>query len=229
MKGIAGLVILAVLLAAAGATALGMASFERRMAGVEEDLATMRYAEAAEKLSAASSYAHYTRWLPGAAGRAAADLQAREASARYWQREYDALLPREADPVGAVEGDNVSLQVMVANGLYRAGQSRSTTRETTMQALDEAISGYMTVLKGEQWDERAAYNYEYLLRLRDELSSGKRKTAPPPDNKEASLGTAGGPGEATSMKKFEVYIPQDAEERNVAAEAGKAAPNKRKG
>ena len=162
------------------------------------------------------------------AGRAARDLRARQASAQYWQRQYSELLPRDADPVGAVEGEHVSLQVVVANGLYRAGQQRATTRETSAQALDEAITGYMTVLKSENWDERAAYNYEYLVRLRADLAKGRRQ-APAPDQQDASLGTAGAPGKTTDMKKFEVYIPLEGEERNQAAEAGKATPNKRKG
>lgn len=98
-----------------------------------------------------------------------------------------------------------------------------------MQALDEAIAGYLTVLKGDEWDERAAYNYEYLLRLRDDLAKGRRKSAPPPDSEDASLGTAGAPAKTADMKKFEVYIPLEGEERNEAAEAGKATPNKRKG
>jgi hypothetical protein len=99
-----------------------------------------------------------------------------------------------------------------------------------VQALDEAIAGYLTVLKNEDWDERAAYNYEYLVRIRDELVKGRRKTMPPaPESQDASLGTAGAPGKTADMKKFEVYIPLEGEERNQAAEAGKATPNKRKG
>jgi hypothetical protein len=229
MKGIAGFVVAAVFVALAGAVCMGIARFERNMASAEEDLATLRYADAAEKLSSASAYAEYTGWLPGQAGQAARDLRARQASAQYWQREYEALMPRESDPVGAVEGENVSLQLLVANGVYRAGQGRASTKETSMQALDEAIAGYLTVLKGDEWDERAAYNYEYLVRLRDDLAKGRRKSAPPPDSEDASLGTAGAPAKTTDMKKFEVYIPLEGEERNQAAEAGKATPSKRKG
>jgi hypothetical protein len=229
MKGLAGFVMAAAIVALGGAVLMGVAAYERNMAAAEQDLATLRYAEAAEKLDTAASYAEYTSWLPGQAGRAAGDIRARQASAQYWQHEYDALMPRDSDPVGAVEDEDVALQLLVANGVYRSGQSRSTTREASMQALDEAIAGYLTVLKGEAWDERAAYNYEYLLRLREDLAKGRRKTAPPSDNEDASLGTAGAPAKTADMKKFEVYIPLEGEERNQAAEAGKASPNKRKG
>ena len=228
MKGLVGFLIAAVLLVLAGMVGLRVASYEQTMAAAEKDLATLRYAEASDKLAEAAEYAESVRWLPGQSDRAARDLRARQASAQYWQRQYSALLPRDADPVGAVEGQDVSLQVVVANGLYRAGQQRATTKETSTQALDEAITGYLTVLKSENWDERAAYNYEYLVRLRADLAKGKGK-APAPEQQDASLGTAGAPGKTADMKKFEVYIPLEGEERNQAAEAGKATPNKRKG
>ena len=199
------------------------------MAEAEESLSTLRYAEAAENLGEAASYAEYTRWLPGTGGQSARDLRAREASAQYWQQQYAALLPGDADPVSAVDEENLQLQLVVANSVYRAGQARSTTRETSVQALDEAIAGYATVLKGDTWDERAAYNYEYLVRLRDDLAKGRRKGTPEARSEDASLGTAGAPAKSADMQKFEVYIPLEGEERNQAAEAGKGSPNKRKG
>jgi hypothetical protein len=116
----------------------------------------------------------------------------------------------------------------VANSAYRAGQRRVDGQAATIQMLDETIAGYLTVLSGETWDERAAYNYEYLLRVRDEVAKGRRKSVPPPQDEDASLGAAGAPAE-TSAKGFEIYIPLEGEERNDAAEAGKAAPKGRKG
>ena len=100
-----------------------------------------------------------------------------------------------------------------------------------MQALDEAVAGYLTVLKSDTWDARAAYNYEYLARLRSELAKGRGKATPPPPEEalNASLGTAGAPGKTSDTKKFEVYIPLEGAERNTAANAGKAKPNARKG
>ena len=86
MKGMAGFVVAALLVALAGAACMGIARFERNMAAAEEDLVTLRYADAAEKLSSAAAYTEYTRWLPGEGGQAARDLRARQASAQYWQR-----------------------------------------------------------------------------------------------------------------------------------------------
>ena len=46
-----------------------------------------------------------------------------------------------------------------------------------MQALEEAAAGYLTVLKNNTWHADAAYNYEYLVRLRDEVAKGKQPAA----------------------------------------------------
>lgn len=226
MSGIAGYLATAVVLAIAGAAALAAGAFERRMAVAEERLLTLRYDQAAEALASAERLAGYARVLPG--GRAGRDLDVHRASLQYWQQQYDGLLPRDADPVGAVEPGNVALQLVVANSAYRAGQRRAEGQAATMQMLDETIAGYLTVLSGETWDERAAYNYEYLLRVRDEVAKGRRKSVPPPQEEDGSLGAAGAPAE-TSAKGFEIYIPLEGEERNDAAEAGKAAPAGRKG
>src|SRR5688572_29549220 len=136
MKGIAGFVIAALVVALAGGACLAYAGYERTMAAAEQDLATLRYEAAAEKLESAAEYAEYGRWLPRAGKRAASDLRAHQASLQYWQQQYDALLPRDADPVGAVEGEPVGLQLVIANGAYRAGQAKSTDRESTMVELN---------------------------------------------------------------------------------------------
>jgi hypothetical protein len=129
-----------------------------------------------------------------------------------------------------VEGEAVDLQLLVANGAYRVGQGRATNKETSLQVLNEAITGYLTVLKSDTWDERAAYNYEYLVRVRDELAKGRRtELPPPPQNNDAAHGEAGAPMKAMDMEKFEIYVPLESDERSNAAEAGKSGPNKRKG
>lgn len=228
MRRIAGYLIAAAVLAVAAAIAFGVGAFERRMADAEERLLTQRYDEAAAALTEAEDMAGYARWLPGAGARAARDLELYRASLQYYARRYQAVLPRDADPVGAVEPENVALRLVVANSAYRDGQGRAEGTAATLQMLDESIANYLAVLGGDTWDEHAAYNYEYLLRVRDELARGRRKALPPPPEEDASLGAVGAPAE-TSTKGFEIYIPLEGEERNEAAEAGKAAPKGRKG
>ena len=96
-----------------------------------------------------------------------------------------------------------------------------------MTAVDAGINGYMTVLKNAAQREEAVYNYEYLVRLRNELDKGSRKLgkaeAKSPD------GAAGGPPAAQNEREFKIYVPLDPDERKNEGDAGKAPPAKRKG
>ena len=62
--------------------------------------------------------------------------------------------------------------------MYRTAQSKMKDKETTMAALDQGILSYVTVLKNAPRNEDAAFNFELLVRLRDELDKGKRKPGP---------------------------------------------------
>jgi hypothetical protein len=233
MKGIAGFLIASIVLIGLGTAGLMSSRAERYRADALQNIATERYADASQSLDDASRYVRYGRWLPGIGARAVNELEAAKASLQYWRRDYESLLPEGSDPVAAVEEDNVALQFVVANAAYRQGlvtQAKGTDRAAIVQALEEAASGYLTVLKNSDVNEDAAFNYEYLVRLRDEASRGRRP--PPPEDSEqqdGDLGESGAPSEATSQKGFEIYIPLESEERPAGGDAGKAPGKDRKG
>jgi hypothetical protein len=229
VKKVLILLVLALVLASGGTAFLAAAAYERDMAAVVEHLAVEEYDAASARLDDAAGYARYAKLIPYVGRKVDHDLAVHRAGLQYWQQQYDALLPRDADPVGAVEGEPADVQMFVANAAYRAGQARATTRDTSMQTLQEGISGYLTVLKGDTWDERAAYNFEFLARVRDDIAKGRRKTLPPMEKVDGSNGQAGSPFEPTNTKAFEIYIPLEDAERTRASEAGKSTPNARKG
>lgn len=229
MKATIGLLVGAVVLAATGAVLLATSSVERLLGDAQQHVATLKYAEAQASLDQAEEYLGYGTWLPGIGKRAADDVRARKAALQYWRRDYAALVPEGADPVGAVDEGTIELQLVVANAAHRLGESRSTDRATTLQALEESASAYLSVLKNGTFHEDAAYNYEYIIRLRDELRRGRR---PPPsaDSKEdGDMGQSGSPSEATSQQGFEIYVPLESQERPEGGDAGKSAPKERKG
>lgn len=228
MKGFAGYVIVALVLAAAALFAFGSAVFERDLAEAQQNLATDRFDAAEDRLADAEHYAAYARWIPQVGARAERDLATRRASLQYWKKDYSSVLPRETDPVGAVDTANVDLQLVVANASFRNTQRGITDKAVQLQALDEAIGSYMAVLKSETWNPDAAYNYEYLLRLRTEVAQGKRKPGSLQE-KTDNLGEQGTPAQNSSTKKFEIYIPLEGSERTESGEAGKGAPIKKKG
>src|ERR1051325_7937579 len=110
MKGFAGLVIAVLAFIAIGFAALEVGRYERRMADAQQNLATLKYEDASQELADAGRYAEYAAWVPGLGDRVQHDLRTRKAALNYWQRQYDAVLPRDTDPVGAVDASNPELQ-----------------------------------------------------------------------------------------------------------------------
>jgi hypothetical protein len=229
MRGMAAFVIAAAVLAGSGFAVLGVARLEGHMADAQERAATQQYAGARDSLAAAEQYAGRARWIPLLGGDTRQEIRARGAALQYWQREYDAVLPSQAEPVAAIDESNAEWQLVVANALHRRGQGQAKDKTATLQSLEEAAAGYLTVLRNNTWQEDAAYNYEYIVRLRDELAKGKNPPPQPPsDNSE--LGEGGAPTPETTKQGFEIYVPLQNDEKSPSGgDAGKASTKDRKG
>jgi hypothetical protein len=229
MKSITALLAGALIFAAVGLIALTAARVERHLADAQEQMATLQYADAAASLDAAEGYLDSAQWLPFVGDESLNEVRARRAALLYWQGDYAGVLPQQVEPVAAVDEANVELQLVVANAAFRVGLGGAKDRATALQALNDAANGYATVLRNATWLEDAAHNYEYAIRLRDQVAKGGRPPAPSPQAG-ADLGEGGAPTPATTMKGFEIYIPLEGSERTPeGGEAGKAAAKQRKG
>jgi hypothetical protein len=229
-NGIAGYLVGAVIAAAAGGICLAAASFEGHMADAQQSFATGDYDRSAEALEEAGRYAAYVRWLPWVGRSVADDLRTRAAALQYWRGEYTVLAGAAEGPITTVDPDNVDLQLVVANAAYRVRQPRMTERMNAVRALDELLPAYLNVLKHQAWREDAAYNYEYLARLRDDLARNRRR----PPGSEAmegdrdALGAAGMPTIPAEGGQFEIYVPLEQQEREEG-EAGRTETRPRRG
>jgi len=228
MKNIIGFLVGAMILGAAGVAALMVGRFEREMADVQQYASTEQYDAARASLTTAGQYLPYAKWAPRVGARAENEVRSRQASLEYWQRNYEAVLPRENDPVGAVDASNLELQTIVADAAYRVGRAAARDKQTTVQAFDEAIGAFQTVLKNDTWNADAAFNYEFLIRERDAFSKGQRKAGSPPEAA-GQFGNSGQPAQSGNTKKFEIYVPLNGNERTKTGEAGKGTGNARKG
>ena len=215
--------------AAAGGAALSASRLERHLADAQERMSTQQYAQAQSSLNAANGYVGYAQWLPRLGDGVVREIRAREAALQYWQGQYDKVLPAQAEPVAAVDESNVDLQLVVANAAFRVGLKGVTERAAALQALNEAANGYLTVLKNTTWQEEAAHNYEYVIRLRDEIARGRRSPEQQQEQK-MDLGQSGAPSDATSTKGFQIYVPLQGDEKSPeGGDAGKASEKARKG
>ena len=136
------------------------------------------------------------------------------------RRRYDALeAPRDAS--GATVEQEPALLSVSANAAYRSGQRASGgDRQAMLRQLDAALKSYTNLLKKNGADVDAAYNYEFVARLRDTLS----KSRPQPGRREDSdahksravvmagnlpegrtlHGDPGAPPPATDMTQFKI-------------------------
>ena len=228
MKRITGYLLGAALLALLGAVCLAADRLDREMAHAQQNLATLNYDDPEATFETAERYFEYGSRIPWVGNGPLNDVRARKAALYYWQQQYGAIVPQQTDPVGAIAPDNVELQLVVANAVYRTGQAQAKDRRTTLQALDAGINAYFTVLKNAKRHEDAAYNYEYLVRLRADVDKGRRK----PELSRALNGPLGRPGivppQDSNMGNFKILVPLDSQELK-AGQAGKALPKGRKG
>ena len=154
--------------------------FERRMAQAQWELAALNLSRAARTYEQAAQYLESTalsRWLFDGTR---AEVIAKRAEVRYWQADYDALVAEHANVGGSGTQGSVALGLTVANAAYRAGQHSAATREELLNALDRSIGFYLQVLQRSDDQVDAAFNYEYAIRLRDELAASDEWTAGSP-------------------------------------------------
>lgn len=231
MRSILALLAAALVFGLVGWALLGVSRLETHLATAAARVSTLQYGEAGTSLDEAERYTRRARAVPVLGGDARQEIAARRAAVLYWQRQYDAVLPAGAEPVAAVDEGNVELQMVVANAAYRAQQqARITERQALVKSLEETAAGYLTVLKNNTWHPDAAFNYEYLVRLRDEAAKGRQPPPPQENEEDADLGESGAPTPATSQEGFQIYIPLEQGEKNpTGGEAGQAAPRERKG
>ena len=87
----------------------------------------------------------------------------------YWHRRYDAL----ATTAASRERDDPASQLIAANAAFRQLQREANGRPLTADELDRVQQAYAGVLKNGGFDRDAAWNFEYITRLRDTAAKEK--------------------------------------------------------
>jgi hypothetical protein len=230
MRGITSSLAGALVLALLGTMCLVAGRLDRQIARTQQSLATSNDDDPEEAFTPVEGYLRYASYLPWIGNGPLNDVRARKAAMQYWQRHYELIVPADTDPIAATPPDNVPLQRIVANAVYRMGQPQAHDRATSLRVLNAAINAYFAVLKNAGRDETAAYNYEYLVRLRDDVERGGRSPDLAGNGDEAPAGREGGPPvEDPNRRNFQILVPLDADELDKAIGAGKGTPLPRKG
>jgi hypothetical protein len=228
MKVIAGYLCVAVGLVLAGAVCLGAGLLNRSIARAQQSVIASKYDEADQAFATSERYLAYESHLPWIGDGAMNDIRTRRALIRYWQRRYAVIISQQADGGNGVGADNIGLQLVGANAVYRAGQIQAKDRQAMLRAIDAGIQANLAVLKNATRQDDAAYNYEYLVRLRNDVQD-PRIAFRPPKMLSDSKGLSGELMESGDSNKFKTRIPLTIDERKKDGSAGKVPPVRRKG
>lgn len=215
MRAVIGYLIVAAVLAGAGAVLWSGSDLERRVAAAERDLVTLRYQEAGAR--AVEPPPAWSSYLPGA-GKTVEDARALSATSKYWDGDYKAVA---ADP---------NAKLLAANAAYRALRQEGGSWQNVVGRLDGVVKMYADVLREEPTNAEAAFNFEYATRLRAVIAA--RRQAVAAQNSAEKLTIHGGVGEVpvdADAKKFKMIVPMRPDERQEAEKAGKGATRVRKG
>jgi hypothetical protein len=189
---------------------------EARLAAAEYALVTLRYERAAEELDRARGTG-ILEPLVQRLGGAATD----SAIGRYWSGDYE----------GLAESDAESLKLLATNAEYRMLRSTGGTYQSFVARLDSIAKRYADILRTQPDNEEAAYNYEFVLRLRRAAMTAKQNI-PGLDPAAGGItvhGVPGAPPKDSDAKKFKMIVPMMPDERQEAEEAGRAGRKVRKG
>lgn len=221
MKSVIAQLILVLLLIAAGTVLWSVGGAEERLASAERTLVTLRYDRAAEELETAAATNAAERIIADTTGLAAEAAETRRKAA-YWLGDLDPFLQNDDDP---------AIKMLAADASYRALRAEGGTWQAVTTRLDAIAKRYADVLREHPENEDAAYNYEFVVRLRAAVAAARRPIAPL-DLEETGLtlhGHRGAPPEGTDTKKFKMIVPMRPDERMEAEQAGRGAQKIRKG
>ena len=91
--------------------------------------------------------------MPGA-GRSTADAKTLATTAGYWQGDYDAV------------AENPEAKLLAANAAYRNMRKAGGSWQAVVGRMDSLVKQYAEILREDPSNTEAAFNYEYVVRLR---------------------------------------------------------------
>ena len=220
------------------ATALAIAAWlswsesklTREVGDAREQIATLQFADvpAAPEVDATLS-----DYFPGSRP-LSDDVRVASATVSYWLGRYGSVT---ADTNNA-EADAAVL-LTVANAAFRQSQRDPGTGAAAVQRLDGVLNAYASALKAAPRHRDAAYNYEFVARVRDQVARSQGRAIKPPPPIVATggdlpagptiHGRPGAPPPEAKMEERQMLAPMEYGDREAQPEATPGAKRERKG
>jgi hypothetical protein len=228
------------LIAAVLATAAWLSRSESqlaaRVADTKQAMATLNFdaVDTVEPRSAVSDY------LPGDRRPLADDIRIARAASAYWQGRYGSVAA-DTTGRGGDSGADAEVLLAAANAAYRDSQREPAAGPAAVQRLDGVLQAYASALKAGTALAEAAYNYEYVARIRDEVARAPQAKPAKPATASAPAivgdlpigptihGRPGGPPPDAKMEELQMIAPMEYGDREAQPEATPGAKRERKG
>lgn len=231
-------------LLSAGSAVYGL--YERDTAKAVEASSVLDYQTAEDAYGAIESRLGYAKRIPLVFEQWRNEIVIKKAEAEYWQKDYDNLVNYGEAVNPEVEATQISF--VKGNAEYRSIESEK-DRRLVIEGIERALNDYVKTVKGDSDHFDGAFNYEYLLRLRDQVASGKRplplkgdqpqkgrqkgqESGPAGDQPGQGMhGQEGAQAQDSAENKIKIYVPTTSEDSKELGgkEAGKGDAKRRKG
>jgi len=222
----------AVALAVAAWLSWSESKLAAQVADAKQDIATLDH----DNLDAITPRSSLSDYLPGDRRRLSDDVRIAKATVAYWLGRYGAVA---ADPTDG-EAD-ATILLTAANAAYREAQRDPAVGPAAVQRLDGVLQAYASALKASPRNVEAAYNYEYVARIRDQVArspqgriAGSTAASGPVMGGDLPAGPTihGGPGAPppdAKMEELQTIAPMEYGDREAQPEATPGAKRERKG
>lgn len=231
MKTIITRLIIAAVLALGAWLSWSEATLTARVAIAKERLATLD-PRVDDDLDAETTLSDY---LPMDAQPLSTDIRRTRTTVEYWSARY-------AEVMEEANGDlDAEVLLAAANAAFRSHEREGGAGPAQVQRLDGVLQAYVAVLKAAPKHLDAAYNYEYVSRVRDQMARSGGKPVKDMLRTAASRrpgdlpagptvhGRPGGPPPDMKAEEMEVIAPMNYGDREAQPEATPGAKRERKG
>jgi len=202
-----GALLVAILLGAGGEVFRRTAAFEDTLSDAQERMATQSPGGALISEDAERAV-RWTLSLPVVGALVNADLRRVRALESYWRDDYAAL--EAPEPEG--EPADAAIRFVAANAKFRDLAQLARDGQAVTQRLDDVLRAYVAVLEVDPGAVDAAYNYEFVSRVRGLLAAG-RGNGVPLRSRSNLQGDKGLPPSQTKPSEFNIIVPLRPDER----------------
>ena len=232
MRTVITRMLIAAALAVAAWLSWSESTLAARVADAKQDIATLDH----DELDAMAPRATLSDWLPGDRRRLSDDIRIAKATVAYWLGRYGAVAADTAN-----SDADAAILLASANAAYREAQRDAAVGPAAVQRLDGVLQAYASALKASPRNAEAAYNYEYVARVRDEVARSpqgriaKSAAANGPvmgGDLPAGATIHGGPGAPppdAKMEELQTIMPMEYGDREAQPEPTPGAKRERKG